>query len=123
MASKKKQHVMSFETSQILPIVRDKNGWLIDSCGMPVLTDDPRIEIVKENDMDDTNDKTDAIKGLITAYEKLNVELKKEMAMPVKNTKKITLCNKRINDLKKSLLGHSEYIKNHLHKNISTIVK
>ena len=116
------QYVMQTEASQILPFVRGKDGWLVDSYGQPVFPGDVQIDNAVEKDVFSGVYKSDTMRGLITAYKKLSAELKKEKAAAVKDIKKIERCEKRLASLKENLLSHTEYIKNHLKLDIQTII-
>ena len=122
MAKKDMQYVMQTEASQILPFVRGKDGWLVDSYGQPVFPGDEQIDIAVEKDVFSGVYKSDSMRGLITAYKKLSAELKKEKAAAVKDIRKIERCEKRLASLKENLLSHTEYIKNHLKLDIQTII-
>ena len=108
--------------SYILPIVRNAEGYLVESNGMFVAPDDRRISHVSKDELNRTGDKSDTMKKIISRYKEVRNALKVEQNKEHKDETKINRINKVVNDLELCLLNNQEYINKHLKLDVAKII-
>lgn len=107
--------------SHILPIVRNKDGFLVDADGDFVTSDDYRITHANpERMVRNAVDKCQTMRQIIENYNKAKQFLDKAKAD--NNQEKINHANKVMKNIEQCLMRNQKYIQTHLKLNVLEMV-
>ena len=107
--------------SHILPIVRNKDGFLVDADGDFVASDDYRIACANpEHIVRNAVDKRQTMREIIENYNKAKQFLDKAKAD--NNQEKINHANKVMKNIEQCLMRNQKYIQTHLKLNVLEMV-